>query len=172
MSSIGQHIHGWMNDEELTWLYETGKKMATVVEIGVWKGRSTFALCSSGTKVIAVDHFEGSEEHQNEESLPRIRQEFDANLAEFNNLTLIPISSKDAAPLVGKVDMVFIDGAHDEDSVMQDLTLWAPKAPKIVSGHDYKHEFPAVPACCKKYFGKEPDELHHSIWAYNVEVAA
>lgn len=63
----GSHIQGWMTVEELNWLLETGKAMESIVEVGSWKGRSTFAQCSSGCpRVYAVDHFKGSSEHQQE----------------------------------------------------------------------------------------------------------
>jgi hypothetical protein len=37
-------IPGWMTEDELRWLHETAKSMASVVEIGCYQGRSTFAL--------------------------------------------------------------------------------------------------------------------------------
>jgi predicted O-methyltransferase YrrM len=39
---------------------------------------------------------------------------------------------------VGELDLVFIDGAHDYDSVLADLKAWEPKvkAGGIFAGHD------------------------------------
>lgn len=39
----------------------------------------------------------------------------------------------------GSIDLVYIDGAHDYDSVYQDLSVWYRKLRKggILSGHDY-----------------------------------
>lgn len=60
-------ISGWMNSEELEWLYTTASEMDSILEIGAWCGRSTFAL-ASGCKgnVFSIDHFNGSGEHQND----------------------------------------------------------------------------------------------------------
>ena len=41
---------------------------------------------------------------------------------------------------VTSVDMVFLDGAHDYDSVMADVTYWLPRTQKLLCGHDYHHE--------------------------------
>ena len=49
-----------------------------------------------------------------------------------------------------KLDVVFIDGAHDYASVDQDLKLWGPRVRPggIVAGHDYRlpHAFDLVQA--------------------------
>src|SRR6266403_1963885 len=42
----GAHIWGWMTPVELAWLRETASTMTSVVEIGVLRGRSAFALCT------------------------------------------------------------------------------------------------------------------------------
>ena len=112
--SPGDHIHGWMDNHELNWLYETAKSLQSVVEIGCWRGRSTFALCTSGCpRVIAVDHFQGSVEHQSfirQENLD-VRAEFYKNVGHFDNLRILDKPSVEAAEWVkkleGQVDMVF-----------------------------------------------------------------
>lgn len=174
MNSPGNHIHGWMDNHELNWLYETAKQMKSVVEIGSWQGRSTFALCSSGCpRVIAVDHFKGSIEHQatiRDEKL-NIRELFYKNVGHFENLIVVEKSSAEAAALVAKmegmVDMVFIDASHDEYSINEDLRLWAPLARKVIAGHDYGYDSVKVPVV--KYFGHTPDQCCHQIWAMMAE---
>jgi predicted O-methyltransferase YrrM len=45
------------------------------------------------------------------------------------------------------IDFVFLDGAHDEGSVMDDLMAWAPKVKPggTIAGHDYTDpEYPGV----------------------------
>jgi hypothetical protein len=53
------------------------------------------------------------------------------------------MSSIEAAEtyLDNSLDFVFIDAAHDYDSVKQDIISWLPKVKKggIISGHDYPH---------------------------------
>jgi predicted O-methyltransferase YrrM len=43
-------------------------------------------------------------------------------------------------------DVVFIDAAHDYDSVMADISLWWPKVRDggFICGHDFQHTFPGV----------------------------
>ena len=38
-----------------------------------------------------------------------------------------------------KFDMVFIDGDHRYNKVLQDIKLWMPKTKKLISGHDWHH---------------------------------
>lgn len=176
MHSPGDHIHGWMDAHELNWLYETAKLMDSVVEIGAWRGRSTFALCTSGCpRVIAVDHFMGSIEHQpyiRDEKLD-LRADFYGNVGHFENLIVVEKPSAVAAELVakmengGKVDMVFIDASHDYESVREDLKLWAPLARKIVAGHDYGYD--SVQRPIVEYFGRGRDRRCNAIWAMMVD---
>jgi len=44
------------------------------------------------------------------------------------------------------VDLIFIDAAHDYDSVKHDIQTWLPKVGSggILAGHDYQHKFPGV----------------------------
>lgn len=166
MPSPGDHIHGWMSGPELHWLCETARGMRSVVEIGSWRGRSTFALCTSGCPIVfAVDHFRGSAEHQSmirEEHLD-LRSEFQANVGHFKNLMVIEMTSAEASQHVGTVDMVFIDASHDKASVAQDLQLWAPKARKLIAGHDFTVD--GVGPAVTEHFGRVPDLRCDSIWA-------
>jgi hypothetical protein len=59
--------------------------------------------------------------------------------------------------LLEKVDMLFIDGAHDYDNVMTDLHAFAPLVRKggIISGHDYDHT--GVSAAVDEYLGCKPN---------------
>jgi len=163
---VGDHIQGWMSEDELKWLNATARAMRSVVEIGSWRGWSTFALCESGCpQVIAVDHFHGSAEQQGFMRID-LKGEFEANVGHFKNLMVIPKESREAAPLVGEVDMAFIDASHDYESVKLDLELWSPKCQKIISGH---HQFNAqVRQAVLEYFGREPDKSVDGIWIYHV----
>lgn len=136
-------IQGWMCNEELQWLYEMAQGMASIVEVGSWKGRSTHALCSgSPGVVVAVDHFGGSaaeQETNHREAKQRdIAQDFWTNCGKFKNLSILRMESKRAASLFQpkSIDMVFIDGGHTLDEVAADLEQWRPIARKLLCGHD------------------------------------
>jgi hypothetical protein len=135
-------IDGWMNPDELLWLYRTAKNMTNVVEIGSWKGKSTHALCS-GCKgqVFSVDHFQGTLHEAtwkpaHEQDIYPI---FLSNVGHFGNLTSIKSSSLEAAPKFedASIDMVFIDGGHGYEEVLGDIEAWFPKCRRMICGHDY-----------------------------------
>ena len=148
-------IEGWMSEDELCWLAEHAAESSSVVEIGSWKGRSTAALLASckGT-VTAVDHFQGSANEltttHEEATRASIYQQFMANVGDAPNLKVLDMPSRQASREVedASADMVFIDGAHDAVSVIQDLTLWIPKCRKLLCGHD--SNFPSVQAALKR----------------------
>jgi hypothetical protein len=140
--------------------------MRSIVEIGCWKGRSTWALLSGcpGT-VHAVDHFQGSpherdsfhqEVHTND-----IHAEFLANVGVFQNLVTHRNESLEASKLIPAVDMVFIDGSHSFEDVTSDIEAWGPLARKLICGHDY--QFPPVLIAVHQRFARVENPVG-SIW--------
>jgi hypothetical protein len=152
-------IKGWMDPEELRWLYETAKTVGSVVELGCHRGRSTYVLCAGCPgPVYAVDchwcgtmyPFEGEAQHT--------RPEFDQAVGHFPNLVALEMNFAEAAgsvliPLM--VDMVFIDGDHAYESVLEDLNIWGPRAKKMLCGHDLDPLTPGVEEALKKFCGME-----------------
>jgi hypothetical protein len=63
-------------------------------------------------------------------------------LSRFHHCTLLRMFSIEAAAQIpdGSLDLVYIDGNHGYDAVLEDLTRWAPKVRRggVVSGHDYR----------------------------------
>ena len=143
MPRINTEIPGWMGEEELEWLYEQAAKYKSVVEVGSWMGRSTYALCSGckGT-VWAVDHFKGSPSELDEchaiAKTQDISEKFRENVGHFKNLKVLRLSSVIAATLFEdkEVEMVFLDGEHTYESVLSDLQAWIPNCSKLLCGHD------------------------------------
>jgi hypothetical protein len=136
-------IQGWMNDEELRWLHEIALKYNTIVEIGSWKGKSTYALCSANhAKIVTVDHFKGSSNERqsshHEATQIDISAIFWENCGEFKNMTQLKMTSPKAAKLFedNSIDVVFIDGNHTHRGVMTDLNAWYPKTKQMICGHD------------------------------------
>ena len=167
----GSHIQGWMSEGELQWLFDTAARMQSVVEIGCWKGRSTFALCASGCPIVyAVDHFLGSDEAEHKAIIEAEHPIFDQyldNTRQFLNLRTIPMCSRAAAEALPSVDMVFIDGGHDYASVAEDLRLWEPKAKGLLCGHDFY--FPAVQRALLERCGGRKVEVYQTIWSMEVK---
>lgn len=127
-------IEGYMLLPEMTWLYLTAQKMNSVVEIGSWKGKSGHAIASGCPgKVTLVDNFS-----QHPEFNPDAELDLRRNMSGFKNVEILKMDSVEAASHFedNSIDMVFIDGSHDKQSVLRDLNAWYPKCKKILCGHD------------------------------------
>lgn len=153
----GNGIPGWMGLEEMRWLYNRAKLMDSVVEIGSWQGHTTHALlsaCPHGI-VYAVEHFKGSPTERNgphhDAEIRDIGRDFFRNVGHFDNLYLMEMSSVEAAEQFAdlSVDMVFIDGGHDYDSVSKDILFWWPKCRRLMCGHDVAQD--GVPRAIKEF---------------------
>lgn len=134
-------IEGWMTGAELEWLRITAERMSSVVEIGCWKGRSTFALLSGCRgPITAVDHWLGSEHERNSQHLEAVTgdvySQFVRNVGHFKNLRIVRKASSQAASEVEAADMVFIDAGHTFAEVRDDIRAWRDKARRLICGHD------------------------------------
>jgi hypothetical protein len=118
------------------------------VEVGSWKGRSSFFMCNSiieskkDIEFFCVDTWQGSDEHKNSNQLEELYNIFLCNMKSVESyyfpLKLDSISAskkfKDKS-----LDFVFIDAAHDYKSVKNDILAWLPKIKDtgVLAGHDY-----------------------------------
>jgi predicted O-methyltransferase YrrM len=122
----------------------------TIVEVGVWHGKTTFALSaftSNGEvgyeKLYAIDTFQGSEEHQAELQGSSFEEDYRAFLKEknLNKVEVIKDFSTNACHRFEdeSVDLVFIDASHDYENVKADILAWMPKIKKggMIMFHDY-----------------------------------
>lgn len=134
-------IDGWLSESEASALYDlAASAKGPIVEIGSYLGRSTACLAlgsmaGAGHPVYAIDPFIGPQSGHRPTSLgagsrvcsPELLR---ANLdqAGVNGLVkIIPLPSQEAASQVPDCDVLFIDGAHDYQSVCRDIELYAPK---------------------------------------------
>ena len=139
---------GWyVNGGQIRRIFRKNK-IKTVVEVGSWMGASTrhiATLLPEGGQVYAVDHWQGSIEHEGNGVLGSLYQQFLSNVIHAK-LTdrIVPVkmeSLKASLHLHGtKVDLVYIDGAHDTESVLNDLRAWYPfvKRDGILCGDDWQ----------------------------------
>jgi predicted O-methyltransferase YrrM len=144
-------IPGWMSPAELQWLAEAAKQHQCIVELGSHLGRSTRALAdnTAGT-VYAIDDWKGPRQFKDgtpntqwEEVAHKLLLAFQKNLAaHIASGKVVPIQT-DHAEAITKFpgvmpDMVFIDGDHDYEPVVRDISLWkdimAPGG--LLCGHD------------------------------------
>jgi predicted O-methyltransferase YrrM len=164
-----QDIPGWFNAADVAAYRKLVAPVqgGTVVEVGSFAGRSAVAvgdLCrQSGTRFYCVDHWRGSPEMQPgvasasmEDVLraagwPDLYRGFLANVRRAglaDVITPLRLPSAEAAAAFGpaSVDLVFIDAAHDYDSVAADIEAWrlAVKPGGVLAGHDYDGSWPGV----------------------------
>jgi hypothetical protein len=148
-------IDGWLSDNEAETLYDFAQRAnGPIVEIGSCFGRSTAALgrgsmAGNHQQVYAVDSFVGvppDDRPASDGESPGwacsspelLRANLDA--AGVNGLvTIVPKASADAVgEIPDGIDVLFIDGGHDFDSVITDITLFAPKV--RIGGHVVLHD--------------------------------
>ena len=143
-------IDGWLTDNEAKLLYNLAKNApnkGVIVEIGSWKGKSTIALANGSRegkkiKVYAIDPHIGSEEHQKKGKKIWTFDEFKKNIkkAKLNDFVIpLKMTSKEANKKFNKkIELIFIDGAHDYQNVKTDYELWFPKIVDggIIAFHD------------------------------------
>jgi len=160
-----------MDEVELLWLADRAKECHKIIEVGSWMGRSTTALAEHTPGVVfAVDTWQGAPEIPQDMVGPQgwLFRQFQENT---KGLPVIPIQmpSVEAAGLFKRAgladfDMIFIDAAHDYESVKADILAWQPllKSGGLFCGHDYG-VFPGVDRAVTELLGsiKLPA---YSIW--------
>jgi len=188
MDSV-KRINGWMNDEELTWLHNTGRTASRILEIGVFKGRSAAAmLCGSETSVyFGIDNFEGSADwnaetraqHYHPDPLHNLGRAYRNILSVLHSCELprpegrINLICEDSKHLSRPIlhffinnppDLIFIDADHSEGGVTHDIRLAkAMVAPGgTIAGHDFDQYHPGVKsAVCREF---DDYSICGSIW--------
>ena len=150
IKALAEAAGGWMSEPEGLLLYQLARNCSgkgVIVEIGSWKGRSTIWLghgsCAGRrVKIHAVDPHTGSPEHQNEANRVWTFDEFQQNLrtAGVNDVVVphVDFSVNAARQFHEPIELIFIDGLHDYDSVKADFEAWFPKVIEggIMAFHD------------------------------------
>ena len=162
----GIHIEGWMQPVELFWLENIASYMGSIVEVGTWKGRSAYCLASACPNVETIDDFSG-EPHRYSAAIAdkSVHDEFVKNCAVFLENGRLKSTVGDSVSLAEDheiVDMVFLDGAHEYESVKADILAWGPRARVVLAGHDYDME--GVRKAVDEVFGKSVKRGYGQIW--------
>ncbi len=132
-----------MTYEELQWLAIQATTHKVIVEIGVYLGRSTFALGANTPGVVyAIDDFKGPRDVQLPDAIKNnVREIFDYNLGQLINTGhVVAIQADHAKTGIDKQpDMVFLDGSHEYADVRRDIKYWLSRLTKggLICGHDY-----------------------------------
>lgn len=138
-------IEGWLRFEQGLLLHRAASQVKPgqwIVEIGSHHGRSTLCLASAkgaDVPMMAIDPFSDTRWGGGDEAFQRFR----ANLAGSglaNGVELYRgLSSEAATSWNGEpIGLLFIDGAHDRQSVIKDIDLWEPRVAErgLVFFHD------------------------------------
>ena len=139
-------IEGWLSDEESATLYDLARRCTgrgVIVEIGSFKGRSTVSL-ALGTRegaslpIFAIDPHRGPSYEEFRENIRRAGVE--------DQVTQVRQASQEALAAIGDhpIELLFIDGNHTYDMVLQDFALFVPRVVEggWVAMHDTISSFP------------------------------
>jgi predicted O-methyltransferase YrrM len=136
-------IQGCMEPDELQWLAEQASRHERIVEVGSFLGRSTRAMADNTSGwVLAFDDWFGPRDI-NMDGRDHIYEVFRKNmngLVESGKVMILQGDHGDlnVIPVGLQPDMVFIDGAHEYESVKRDLQIWKNKIiiGGLICGHD------------------------------------
>jgi predicted O-methyltransferase YrrM len=128
----------WIAPHVATWgtvLHDRRDRVADVLEIGAWEGRSAIFWLNyfENSRVTCIDTFAGSAEHHVafSDQVASIEQRFDANLVPFGaRVEKIKAHSAAALPQLAiarrRFDFVYLDGSHRAVDVYTDACLAWP----------------------------------------------
>ncbi len=121
-------IPGWLTDEEGEALYELARRCSgdgVIVEIGSWKGKSTVCLglgsqAGNGVPVYAIDPHADYRFGDFKTNVER------AGIAELVR-PIASLSQPAADTFDQPIELLFVDGSHEYDLVLEDFEKWVPK---------------------------------------------
>jgi len=144
-------IGGFLSSAEGTLLFRLANRLpaaAVVVEIGSWKGKSTWCLARGlrSGRLHAIDPFDASGEpgskevyEQNRAERPLLEQ-FEENLRPLaEKISVHRGFSQDFVETFPAIDLLMIDGDHSREGAEFDFTHYAPRLRPggCVAFHDY-----------------------------------
>jgi predicted O-methyltransferase YrrM len=146
-------IDGWLSLNEAYHLFSGARSLppgSTIVEIGSWKGKSTYCLAkglSEGT-VYAIDPFNSAGEEGSAQVYEQKAQHQDLLGVFKDNMSVRGMSEKvvpwkgysqDFVNKVDKINFLFIDGDHSIEGALYDFEHYSPKVVNggLIAFHDY-----------------------------------
>ena len=137
LEALAGTIEGWLSEPEGRLLYELARNCTgrgVIVEIGSWKGRSTIALAiglrdGGGTGVVYAIDPHTAEPDRPTAGPPVTVDDFNRNIRRAgiaSKVELLLMTSHAARPQFrdGSVDVLFVDGSHQYEDVLQDIRDW------------------------------------------------
>ena len=153
---VSTDVEGWCDYRSLySHIAKVLPDGAEIAEIGSWQGQSIIHLCQrlqdlgKAAAVHCVDTWKGEENQPAHTDIVAahggsVLPKFIENIQEAEVFDMIRVTEGDSAESAehfadASLDFIFIDAAHDYDSVVKDLAAWYPKLKPdgIFAGHDY-----------------------------------
>ena len=178
MQHFYKDVYGFSQDDIFSLYRKMVEKFDSgshFVEVGAFLGKSAVYMAveiiNSGKniKFDCIDHWQGSEEHNNndEVNLERLYEDFLENIKPVKDIiNPIRANSIDASKLYkpNSLDFIFIDASHDTDSVKADLAYWMPRVKEdgVIAGDDINNE--GVANAVKWFFDNEKLDIVGRQW--------
>lgn len=176
---LSRIVDGMFRRDEIRLLYQTARHAqgpGDVAEIGSWKGRTTVVLglalqdAGADCRLYAIDPHEGTVTHQRAASTLETFRRNVRELGVADRVEEMVMRSDEAARVLAargvRLRLLFIDGAHDEESVRADIRSFVPLVqPKgLVAFHDCEPEgkFPGVFRAYQAELAPRVDEIASS----------
>lgn len=152
---VPEELTGWFagpNRDLLGELIAAAPQEAVVVELGSFRGMSSAFIAdrlSPGATLICIDHWLGSEEHHRHDQwrqmLPTLYETFLCNTWTWRG-RIIPMRTttrdglRELRKLGVRPDVIYVDAAHDEESVYMDVRDCLEFFPDAeICGDDWPH---------------------------------
>jgi hypothetical protein len=144
--------HTWEGDLEFLRELASGlvkeRGQIEVVEVGSFAGESTIRLAVPGAIVHCIDTWRGTDgpdniNHAYNQHQGKVYETFMRNMGQRLFFTVYPHVGESlfyAQFWPRKADLIFLDAAHDYESVKADIAAWSPlvKPGGTICGHDYR----------------------------------
>jgi predicted O-methyltransferase YrrM len=151
-------IEGFLHPAEMEELVHLGINR-DVLEIGSFKGLSSYCLALSAKSLLCVDTFRANSAGQVQEDQLTTIDQFRKNTDRFKNVSCIIGTSEETERIVDRsFDLIFLDAMHTYEDVKNDIGRWWKhlRANGIMAFHDYGHDhFPGVKQAVDEVFGSQ-----------------
>tara|TARA_B110000902_G_scaffold158297_1_gene181499 strand:- start:787 stop:1332 length:546 start_codon:yes stop_codon:yes gene_type:complete len=165
MGDYNHYVYGFADMMmKLTRMGIRGKAL----EIGSYTGDTAALMGMFGIfdEIHCVEPFEGHEEFLDGGSWIEVEKKFHSQTRNYP-VALHKGFSYDILPTLNEqFDFIYIDGAHDYESVRQDIQLSLPLLKKggVIAGHDYQREHRGVVRAVGEAFGQPTHRFQDDSW--------
>jgi hypothetical protein len=176
---IDSTIETWHRIPQSVIAYVKQYPIATMIEVGTWKGYSAEVWLSNLAlqKLYCVDTWLGAVEfltHPDSkrdlalrDGYPQVYYTFIHNMRArslLDRIEVLPNTSHIAAQYFAykqlQVDATYLDGSHDYTDVFADLSAYRPLTRTLLFGDDYSDEWPGVKQAVDQFVREQNVPLH------------